>query len=452
MSVTHAPGAGIALPADLRRGRGGTLNVYRAERRKLSSQLAVRLLALVCLLGPFAFAAVLKVQSGSPADDLFGVWVHSSGYALPLVILTFAGSWGFPLMGGIVAGDMFSSEDRYGTWKMVLTRSCTRGQLFAGKLLAAATFLMGLVALAAAASVLAGVVLVGNQPLVNLSGGLFSAGHALGLVLVSWLVCAPPALAFGSLAVLCSVASRNGIIGVLGPAIAALAMQLLLLVGVGISAHTLLVASAFSGWHPLFASHPFYGQLLIGLAVSLLWCVGCLTVSWLVLRRRDFAGSPVGRRQGWAVPVRVALAFAAVITLFALAGNWGPAGVTAARLQESLAPTFNNLTILQQRELGRVVPAGARLGIQPFCSRRGSTPNGPGDWVCTMNVFIPQPGAIPFQQTPVSYDVSVNSDGCYKAQSPPAFVGSQTMRDAQGQSIVNPLYTIYGCVNTLRGF
>jgi len=62
-------------------------NAYRAESRKLQAQLSTRLLALVCLLGPFAFAAVLSGQSASPADTLFGVWVHSSGFALPLVVL-----------------------------------------------------------------------------------------------------------------------------------------------------------------------------------------------------------------------------------------------------------------------------------------------------------------------------------------------------------------------------
>ena len=37
----------------------------------------------------------------------------------------------------MVAGDIFSSEDHFGTWKTILTRSCSRGQLFAGKFLAA---------------------------------------------------------------------------------------------------------------------------------------------------------------------------------------------------------------------------------------------------------------------------------------------------------------------------
>jgi hypothetical protein len=83
------------------------------------------------------------------------------------------------------------------------------------------------------------------------------------------------------------------------------------------------------------------------------------------------------------------------------------------------------------------------------CSRRASTPSGPGDWICTLDVFIPQPGAEPFNQTPVTYDVSLQADGCYKAESPPSFVGQQTMTDAHHNQVVNPLFVIYGCFNPL---
>jgi ABC-2 type transport system permease protein len=438
------------VPASARgAGGSGVRRVFRVERRKLSAQPAVRLIALVCLLGPFVFSAILKAQSGSPTDTLYGVWVHSSGFAISLVLLAFSGGWGFPLIAGIVTGDMFSSEDRYGTWKLVLTRSRRRSEVLAGKLLAAGAFVTGLTALTAVSSLAAGLLLFGAHPLVSLSGTVFSSGRSLWLVLVGWLVCLLPTLAFASLAALLSVATRNGIVGVIGPSIAALAMQLLLLVGSGVWAHLLLVGSAFNAWHGLLTAHPYYGPLLIAVAVSLLWIVVCLAATWRLLERREFAGTPVSRRPGWVVPARVAVALCAVIALFALAGNLGPAGDTAARLRASFTPAFNNLTLLQQRELGRAVPAGAKLRILPSCSRRGASPRGPGDWVCTMTVFIPQPGAIPFQQTPVTYDVSVQWDGCYKAQSPPAFIGQQMMRDASGDQVVNPLYTIYGCFNTL---
>ena len=428
----------------------GALTVFRIERRKLSSQLAIRLLALICVLAPFVFSAILKVQSGSPTDTLYGIWVHSSGFAASLVMLSFAGAWGFPLIAGIVAGDMFSAEDRYGTWKLVLTRSCTRWDLFVGKVLAAFAFSAALVALTAVASVVAGVLFVGPHSLVSLNGAVFSAGRLLGLVLASWTLCVFPTLALASLGVLFSIATRNGIIGVIAPPLAALAMQLLVLVGSGVWMHMLLVGSAFGTWHALFTDHPYFGPLLIGILVSIVWTVVALSVAWRLLSRRDFAGTPVARRTNWRYPVGTAVGLAAVIALIAIAGNWGPVGVTAARLKASLIPSFNNLTVLQQNELGRLVAPGAKLNIVlPVCSRRGSTPRGPGDWVCTLNVLIPSPGSVPPAPTPVSYDVSVQADGCYKAQSPPAFIGQQSMRTPDGTTVVNPLYTIYGCFNPL---
>ena len=124
-------------------------------------------------------------------------------------------------------------------------------------------------------------------------------------------------------------------------------------------------------------------------------------------------------------------------------------GVTAARLQASLTPEFNNISLYQQRLLGRIVPAGARLDVLPYCDRHGGPREGPGDWSCTLNVFMPQLGKVPFEETPVTYDVSVQTNGCYKAESPPSFVGAQTMRDAQGHNVVNPLFVIYGCFNPL---
>lgn len=449
MSATHAlrPGDAVAV----RRGASpaGVGHVYRAERRKLSAQLSTRLLALICVLGPFAFAGVLKIQTGSPADTLFGVWVHQSGFALSLVVLGFCGSWGFPVLAGVLCGDIFASEDRYGTWKMVLTRSSTRRALFAGKLLAAITFSVALLVLLAVSSLAAGLLLVGPGKLVSLGGVELSASHSLVLVAAAWLLNIPPMLAFMSLAVLLSVATRNGIVGVIGPALLALVMQLLLLVGTGVWLHMLLVGSAFGGWYALFTSHHYYGPMVIACIVSLIWIAASLGGSWLILRRRDFAGTPVSRRPGWVVPVRVAVGSAAVVAFLAVAANWGPVGDTSARLKASLTPAFNNLTILQQRELGRSVPAGTRLNLLPSCSRRASTPSGPGDWICTLDVFIPQPGADPFQQTPVTYDVSLQSNGCYKAESPPSFVGQQTMRDAAGDEVVNPLFVIYGCFNPL---
>ena len=427
----------------------GVRNAYETELYKLMAQLTPRILVLMCAIGPLAFAAILKVQSGTPSDALFGVWVHTSGFAISLVILGFAGSWGFPIVAGVLAGDLFSSEDRHGTWKTILTRSCTREDVFAGKLLAVGTFAVGLMLILATMSLLAGVALVGPHALVNLSGVLVSPGRMLALTIVSWLICILPLLAYTSLAILFSVATRNGILGVLGPLLVALVTQLLDLIGKSVIVHELLIGSAFDGWHGLFTSHPFFGQVLVGSIVSLIWIVACLTVSWRIMRRRDFLTGAVGRGPSWTAPIKVVAISTAVIAVLALGCSLGPTGVTAYRVAYTIGREFNNVTLLQQQLIGRRVPANARLYLQPNCNRRGTKAIGPGDWSCTVYVYLPQPNAVPYQLTSVEYDVSVQYNGCYKAQSPPAFLGGPTMVDAAGRSVTNPLFIVYGCFNIL---
>jgi len=447
LPATAAPGLASASAI---RNAEGVRRAYRAERRKLATQLAPRVLALLCVLSPFAFAAILNSQTGSPADTIFGVWVHSSGFAIPLVVLAFAGSWGFPVLAGVLAGDIFSAEDRYGTWKTVLTRSCRRRDLFVGKALAAATFAVGLIALLAISSLAAGLLFVGDQPLVGLGGALIAPGKCVVLVLVSWLLNVLPMLGFASLAMLFSVAARNGIVGVLGTILAALVMQLLALVGTGTWVHALLLASAFDGWHGLFTPHPFYSQLVLACIVSVAWTAACLGGAWAILRRRDFAGTPSSGRSGWGRPLRGVLVATALIALLTIASSWGPTGVTAARLTHSIAPTFSNLTLIQQRLAGRTGETTANLTIMAHCGRRSGSGRGPGDdWFCTVDALIAQPGAVPFWGTPVTYDIGVKTNGCYKAQAPPTSVGNLLMRDAHHHLVVNPLATIYGCFNPM---
>jgi ABC-2 type transport system permease protein len=442
----QAPPAGVSLPLG---GEDPIWNALRTELQKLGSQLVSRLLVVVCIAGPFAFAAVLKVQSGTPSDALFGVWVHSSGFAVSLVILGFAGSWGLPVIAGLLGGDLFASEDRHGTWKTILTRSCTRSELYVAKLLAAGTLTVGLTLLLAISSLLAGILLMGAHSLVDLSGVPIPAGELLALTLLSWTVCLLPALAYTSVAVLFSVATRNGIVGVLGPLFVALLTQLLNLIGKGVVMHLLLIGSAFAGWHGLFTTHRFYGPLVISSLLSIAWIAVCITASWRILRRRDFLASSESRGPEWRTPVRAVAITAAVVAVLALLANVGPTADTDHRLSAAIGEEFNNLTLLQQRLIGRQVPAGARLDILPNCNRRATKAVGPGDWNCSLNVYLPQAHSVPFDATSVEYDVSVESDGCYKAQSPPSFIGGPTMSDADGHSVTNPLYIVYGCFNVL---
>jgi ABC-2 type transport system permease protein len=263
------------------------VSVLRGELVKLSAQSRVRALLLVCLLGPILVALVLGQQSGLPKDTLFGRHVHESGYALPLVILGFAGTWGFPLLTSLVAGDIFSAEDAHHTWPAMLTRSRTRAQVFTGKVLASVVVAAVLLLLTAVTSVLAGIALAGSTPLVGLSGAELSPGRAALLVGASWLTALPPLLGFTGLACLLSVVSRSSVVGVGGPVVLGLVMQLLSLLGGLGSAANGLLTTPFAAWHGLMREHPYYGPLWQGTLVSLAWAAICLAVARHLLVRRD---------------------------------------------------------------------------------------------------------------------------------------------------------------------
>lgn len=428
---------------------GGIAAAYVAEQRKLLAQTSTRIATLVCAVGPLTVALVLSKQSGVPGDSLLGTWMHSSGWAVGFVLLDFAGYLGFPVLAGLAAGDLFSCEDRYGTWKALLTRSCSRSDVFVAKVLAGSALASALAVLAAISSIAGGLLFVGSQPLVGLGGAVIPSGEAALLLLCSWLVSLPPLLGFVALATLLSVASRSGIVGVAGTAIVGLLMQLLAFVGNGSWTGSALLGSAFDDWHGLLASPRFYGPLGIALAVSLAWTVAALWASWAILRRREFAGPPVTRLRGWLPSARMALAVGAVFLVLIAAISSGPTTITRARLAGSISRNFEQLTLLQQRELGRSVPADPRVDLKTNCVRRNHSAGGPGDdWVCTMTLLTAQTGYNPLELAQVAYDVSAKANGCYRADAPPTFVGEQTLTGADGARFVNPLFTIYGCFNT----
>jgi ABC-2 type transport system permease protein len=263
------------------------MRVLPWELRKLFAQAQVRALLGVCLLGPPLLALVLSAQSGLPKDTLFGRHVHESGFALPLLVLGFAGTWALPLLTSLVAGDIFSSEDAHGTWPALLTRSRSRGEVFTGK--AAASLLLALLALVllTASSTVAGVVLAGWRPLPGLSGTDLDPSRAVLLVLLSWLTTVPALLGFTALSWLLSIASRSSLVGVGGPVVIGLLMQLIALVGgLGRGAGVLLT-TPFSAWHGLVRDAPFYGPLWQGTLVALVWAVACLLSARALLLRRD---------------------------------------------------------------------------------------------------------------------------------------------------------------------
>jgi ABC-2 type transport system permease protein len=271
--------------------RGGAWVVYRWELIKLTRQVKTQIVVGLCVLAPFLFVAALNAQSNTPQDTLFGRWVHDTGFSIPLVVLGFAGQWALPAVTSVVAGDIFACEDRYGTWKTILTRSRSRSQIFAGKTLAAATYAVAMTVLLALSSLAAGILLVGRQPMIGLSGTLLAPGHSAVLVLTSWATVLLPVLGFTGLGLFLSVASRSSAVGVGGPVVIGLVMQLASLVNSPPIVRTLLLTTPFGAWHGLFTATPFYGPLEQGVVVSFIYLILTVGGAYVLLHRRDITGS-----------------------------------------------------------------------------------------------------------------------------------------------------------------
>jgi ABC-2 type transport system ATP-binding protein len=273
------------------RGRRPTLAdvlaVCAVESRKLSSQVKPRVLLAACLLGPWLFELAVKGTGSLPADTLYGQWMLESSAALPLVVLTFAASWAFALLGSLVGGDAFSSEDRLGTWPTLLTRSRPQSAIVAGKIVVSIVCTLVFVAALAISAGVAGLVLAEGGPLPGLTGELLPTGHAFRLVAISWLAAVPTALAWTSLALVLSARTRNSVIGIGVPAVLGILLQLAWFVDGPPAIREALPSAALDAWHGLFETPAHAAPLVTAVIVAAGWtALGMLALA-LVIRRRD---------------------------------------------------------------------------------------------------------------------------------------------------------------------
>jgi ABC-2 type transport system permease protein len=422
----------------------GIGTAYRVEMAKTASQLVPRAATLVCLVGPFAFTFFINTQASVPADALFGRWVHSSGFAIPFVVLGFGGVVGFPLLTSLVGGDIFAAEDGNATWKTLLTRSCSRRDIFVAKCLAAATFSIAMVALLAVTSTIAGVVIVGTQPLISLSGEALDPSRAIIVILESFGIALLPALAFTCIGILFSVASRNSMVGVLGPPLVGLVMLLVSLIGSGAFVRSVLLTTPFEAWHGILVDPSRSEPLVVGAVVCAAYAYLSLDAARRAFRRRDFAGEQRAsvawsRLAGWAI-AGLALA-GALSAASALDETW----ITSGRLGDSFAATFKNLVIVQEDLRGQS-QAESDFNVYPFCRREsvpvGHVSKGAGDdWACELFVDIPV-----LRGLPVEYSITVRPNGCYTAEAAPSVTGPLNLRKVQGGTTRNPLFAFDGCM------
>ena len=264
--------------------------VFSVELLKLRAQLRIWIVVAVCAVAPWFFLVLIKGQDRLPTDTPYGRYLKTSGFAAPLMTLGFLGLWAFPLLTSFVAGDLFSSEEQQGTIKTILTRSVSRRAVFWGKVAAAFAWSLLVLVLLGVSTTVAGVVVIGAQPLVSLGGTELAPGHALGLVAASWGATLAPFLGFTCLALLISVLSRNSVIGVMLPVVVGFLMQFYaFLNGKDVIRHNLLT-TPFHAWHGLLDDPVSYSALTRGTVVSLVYVLVALAIAYRSFVRRDVTG------------------------------------------------------------------------------------------------------------------------------------------------------------------
>jgi ABC-2 type transport system permease protein len=450
-STTPAPAPALEAPAAL---RVPVARAYRFELVKLLAQWRLRVLIFLCWIGPAVTVVVVSGQKNLPSDTLFGREMQATGWAGALVVLVFAGTWFFPLLTSLVAGDVFSSEDRLGTWRHLLVAVRSTRRIFAAKALASLTVLLICLPGLAVSGIVGGLI-VGSRPLTGLDGHQLSPGDAAGRLLLAWLCVLAPILAFAAIGLLASVIFGRSPIGVLLPAFGGLGMQLASQVlPMPVAVRLALPSFAFLSWNGLFTSPPILGPLITGIVVSLAWAVTATALAYVLFMRRDFTSlandGSLRRAITFGILPLLGVWVLSAGVVAAATGATG-SGIDASKLQQSLATSFAHIYPVQAREVNHLHVTAGQLRATASCTRGGGleAQNGPGnDWRCTVTWHLPgvNDGAI----GQAIYQLDVNANGRYVADGdgPTEVNGYYVVHTSYGDA-PNPLWQFDGLVDLL---
>lgn len=442
----------ILAPADEELRSAPLLPGYGFELNKLVTLWRLRVLLIACLIAPGGFVAVVSAQTSLPTDTVFGRWMYATGWAGSLVVLAFACSWGLPLLTSLVAGDVFAAEDRLGTWRHLLVAVRSPRKIFLAKALACVTVIVTMVTALCASSVVGGLATVGDHPLVGLDGHTLAVGAAARAVLVAWLCVLAPTLAFAAVGLLGSVALGRSPMGLLVPAVLALAMNLVLMLPVPVAVRLSLPSNCFLAWRGLFTEPAQTGPLVCGIVVSLVWVVVATGLAYVLFARRDFtdiAYDGAGRR----TPVAAVLPLVALVGITALvvttATPAGRSGIDKHKLEVSLSTTYAHLYRLQTEQLHRPAVTEAELDARAECDKGGDRvpDRGAGnDWRCVVSWRLPGASA----EGSAIYQLDVAAEGRYVADGdgPKEVTGYFSVHTPSGDA-PNPLWQFDGYVDLL---
>jgi ABC-2 type transport system permease protein len=186
--MTAATVTGGAFPLAVNHRKAPLWRLLRSEVvwifRRPRTWIALALLAVV----PIVIAIGVKVagshggRGGGLMTDLVG-----NGLVLPVAALTVTLALLLPLVGAMWAADALAGESSFGTMRGLLIAPVSRLRMLGVKAFGVATAVLAACALISVVGLITGLVLVGSQGMITLSGTTLSFGAALGRVLIAML-------------------------------------------------------------------------------------------------------------------------------------------------------------------------------------------------------------------------------------------------------------------------
>jgi ABC-2 type transport system permease protein len=275
----------------VRQRRPSTLVVYRWELRKLVSQARTYLgLGLLAVL-PLIFVVFESFhEQRDRHENIFATQITQSGLATPVLMLLFMSGFFLPVVAALVGGDIVSNEDGNGTLKTILTRSVDRGQVFAAKALAAMTYALLAVLVAATVSTVAGLASWGFHSITTYSGTVVSAPEGLLLVFAANMAYLIPLFAIVAIGLFLSAVTRNSAAAVVGT----IGLVILLFIIAQIPGlegiRPYLLTEQLENWQGLLRTPTYWAPITHSAWICALYGVPALFAGYLVLLRRDVAG------------------------------------------------------------------------------------------------------------------------------------------------------------------
>ncbi|HET9138625.1 ABC transporter permease subunit [Actinophytocola sp.] len=201
---THAP-IGRLLRSEL-----------RLVLRRPRTLIALGLLVLVPVLAGIGIAlaadGTLEPPPGAEGPGAIAAILSENGLVLPIFVLTISLQMLLPMVGAMWAADALAGESSVGSLRNLLVAPVGRARLLGVKAFGVATAVVIGVGLMTASGVISGLVLLGGNSMITISGTTLSFWPALGRILLTALLVTVQVLAVAAVALAISSVTEHPLI------------------------------------------------------------------------------------------------------------------------------------------------------------------------------------------------------------------------------------------------